>query len=702
MNKNEYIKNATSKIFDYNEKEIVELELTDHLLKNQEFSEQIGYESDKAEIRAVEAMGDAEEIAEHLGELHNDYYNPIGDVIFLVLWLALLGGGAYFLNQFIFGDKGCIAVLFSACCLAIAVCFIAFSHMLGRNKIFVVTTSALAAIGSGAFSFFVMNEANDNLSGSFEKFKEYFFDYSMPLKSSESSLLFVALPVAVIGVFALVFCLTSVVYRIKTLKASNTLFDNHMRKHAKVISLILSFLFIALSVFFGVKFVSAQNFWREEYKQAYLYAVDVSENCKTFDEVKKYIEDSDYDFIYSKVGDKVNQISAVDNLYYLSFILGDNEIVELSDEKKEKYFGDYAGWFDTRYDYHISVTLPSAKDYPNQLESITFRWFISPDEVIDGYRKFICDEHTQDEKQEFIKTHIPTSANISPAVDGRFSSSYSLKFTTITGCSFQHDFDISIEGENVKAVRIRQNEIAEIIKANPNASFEKIAALTKTKLVTPEHTLQEYKDAASMLGTLFDDYKNSLDELYYTFYKFYSDKGFYFTISKAPYNYVIFESKSVLEYNNTVNFDKKESIKCNEASDEAIKKVFTDGYCYSKNGVPYKWINIQLMPYFTSDGSRYMYYSYEGKDEDGNYVKNPCLINKDGVRYDANICFINSNGNLYIDKTASLKSEDGYRYKDAGGNTYTKALETSWDKDGNIIYYDEYKEENTSILAGLF
>lgn len=336
----------------------------------------------------------------------------------------------------------------------------------------------------------------------------------------------------------------------------------------------------------------------------------------------------------------------------MSFILGDNQTFKFTKEERDKYFGDYSAWFDDMYDYNISV-------------------------------------------------HLASAANIYPAKEGRFSSSYSLTFTTITGIVFQHDIDFSIEGENIKAVKARQKEIAEIIKANPNASFEKIARLTDTRLIAPEHSFQEYKDAASMLGTMFDSFKNSIDKLYYTLYEFYTDQGFYFTLPAPPYNYVSFESKTAIEFNDKIHFDKKVSIVCHESSDKIIKKVFTDGYCYSKNGVPYSWINIQLMPYFTSDGSRYMYYTSEGEDKNGNYKKIPYLINEKGMSYEANICFIDSRGNLYIDKTGSLKSEDGYRFKDANGNIYTKALETSWTKDGKIIYYDEYEEDNSSILSGL-
>ena len=45
MNINDYIKDATSKIFDAKEKRKVEAELTDHILKHKEFNEEIGYDA---------------------------------------------------------------------------------------------------------------------------------------------------------------------------------------------------------------------------------------------------------------------------------------------------------------------------------------------------------------------------------------------------------------------------------------------------------------------------------------------------------------------------------------------------------------------------------------------------------------------------------------------------------------------------------
>ena len=98
MNINDYIKDATSKIFDAKEKRKVEAELTDHILKHKEFNEEIGYDAEKAEEMAVEKMGEGTDIAEQLGTLHIDFYTPVGDIICTVIWLLLLGGAYYLLK----------------------------------------------------------------------------------------------------------------------------------------------------------------------------------------------------------------------------------------------------------------------------------------------------------------------------------------------------------------------------------------------------------------------------------------------------------------------------------------------------------------------------------------------------------------------------------------------------------------------------
>lgn len=63
MNKEEFIKTATAKIYNFNQKQKIKAELTDHIETKKEFFMEIGYSQEASEEKAISAMGDAEKSA---------------------------------------------------------------------------------------------------------------------------------------------------------------------------------------------------------------------------------------------------------------------------------------------------------------------------------------------------------------------------------------------------------------------------------------------------------------------------------------------------------------------------------------------------------------------------------------------------------------------------------------------------------------
>lgn len=118
MKREDYIKKATARIFDDRQKRAVTAELEDHISHRTQALEEIGYDPERAEAQGVEAMGDPAEICDQLGALHNRFYTPVWDIVFLLLWGGLLAGAYFALRQYVFGDVGLTALLNAGACLA--------------------------------------------------------------------------------------------------------------------------------------------------------------------------------------------------------------------------------------------------------------------------------------------------------------------------------------------------------------------------------------------------------------------------------------------------------------------------------------------------------------------------------------------------------------------------------------------------------
>jgi len=71
MKKNDYINTILKKVKNSNKQKMIEAELNDHICENSRFFEEIGYEPEIAEEKAVEAMGDAEPVSEQFENIHN-------------------------------------------------------------------------------------------------------------------------------------------------------------------------------------------------------------------------------------------------------------------------------------------------------------------------------------------------------------------------------------------------------------------------------------------------------------------------------------------------------------------------------------------------------------------------------------------------------------------------------------------------------
>ncbi len=688
MNINDYIKDATSKIFDAKEKRKVEAELTDHILKHKEFNEEIGYDAEKAEEMAVEKMGEGTDIAEQLGTLHNDFYTPVGDIICTVIWLLLLGGAYYLMSKYIFDDIAIVPLNIAGISIAAAIYFIMGFVTLKRNRLQATICNIVGATGTGAFIFLCTKNFNRLVSGDFNKLKRLIFNHQICNADHEKSKVIIIIAIALFCVLALFTILTSLSYYIKHSTNSNSLFDNHFKKFTSRLTIVIALICVIISGFFVYNYFDTKNHLKKDYYNQYSKMLDIAKNCKTFDDVYDYVDtfDDEYNAYVDKNG-VTQRITFAKNLVqieierqeegsYNDLVVSNYGLVDSGSILDDSFYNDYTIYFGLNYQpYYDNYDYPCIKQ------------LLTTENELDEITRFDMDKHTDDESFDFYSKYAPYSLICKPSKNDKYISKYEWNFLTGDVYKYQRQFQINVYPQETIDIFNRQNEIADIIKANPNASFDEIARLTNTELIPYPISYEEYKSTVNMLGSMFDAMKNISREEYNRLSQFKVSDDMYFVLGSTPYSYISFSSETNLQYINIIEFDNGNFVAQNFEDNELFKKMLSVGKgCYAKNGLIYSY---DLLPYFEKDGTRYTLYTMnEDPGDKSGYIKHYYLINTKGEKYEHDMCYIDSEGYLYFDTGHTLKiQDDGLTYKDSNGNEYTRAFETSWDKDGNIVKY---------------
>lgn len=687
MNIKDYLKDATSKIFDVKEKQKVEFELTDHILKQKAFNEEIGYDSERAEEMAVERMGEGSEIAEQLGTLHNDFYAPVGDIICTVIWLFLLGGAYYLLKEYIFDDIAAVPITLGAICISAAIYFTASTVMLKRNKWQAAICNFVGAAGTGAWIFLSINNVNKLVSGSFDNIKNLIFNHTLCKSVTESSKAIILISVAGFALCAVICILISVIYYIKHSTANNSLFDNHFKKFAGNFTIVAALACLIISGLFAYNYFNTKSILKKEYHDYYIQVLDIAKSCKTFDEVYEYIDklDDEYDAYVDKKG-VTQKIALAKNLADISIerqqegsygelVISNYGFVDSGSVQDDTFYNDYSIYFSLNYE-------PYYKDYDHP----SVKQLLTEEYILDEITRFSMEEHKPDESFDFLSDYAPRLLICKPTKNDKYPGIFEWTYLMGDTYKYQRQFHVNTYAQEYDEIINKQNEIADIIQENPEAAFDKIAELTGTELIPYPLSFEQYKDSLNMLGTFFDPIKDDILERYKQLSRFKVSDNLYFILGNTPYNAVSFISESDIKYTNIIFFDNG-IFTPSEIKDTPFKKMYSSNrLLFAKNGLSYGY---DTLPYFEKDGTRYTYYTVnEDPGDNSGYIKHHFLINIKGEKYEDDVCYIDSEGYLYFDTRHILKlQDDGLTYKDANGNKYTRAFETSWDKDGNIVEY---------------
>lgn len=714
MNIKDYLKDATSKIFNFKEKQKVEFELTDHILNQKAFNEEIGYDSEKAEEMAVERMGEGSEIAEQLGTLHNDFYTPVGDIICTVIWLLLLGGAYYLMREYIFDDIGTIAISMSSILGAIGLFFICSYITIKRNRLPVCIMNFIGGIGTTVFSYLVSSNICKNVFG-FNNLINLLLNGDIPEKSEINNSFSIVLT-GIIGVFIVLITIASANYCIKTKNCNNSLVDNHFNKTLSKTVILLAVIFITIGVLCSTRFFVFQNTIKEKYRNDYILALDITEKCETVDDVISYVNQNSADFTETKKNNKIIGYSLSSDIgnIIISFNIDeeDENKKETATDKLRKIFANailntFPESAEKQSDYTLNLAIANLGKYKNGYDSISLaKLHIKPEEL-DNIHNFTATEKENEEYLEFFNDYLPKNLYITPSNNQKTHDS-ELVYTFTAGNnenSFDTDFNITLRSEKYISIEEQKKNIVEFFKVNPNASNADITKKLNCKSYGPGYSYDEYKELITSVydsvyseaytrGNLFSSFEfdekelseNSIIEHYNDLFIYQLSDDLLFM--KKEYNdsiLIIFSSKTNIKFFSIESTEEAEEKYVSSYGGNWRKtRLEPDLVYFDRNGTAYK--DYEDIPYFTKNGTRFR---FEYDEENKLYY----LIGLNGEKYEADFGYIDENSNLYFyvgDEALKKRNPNEPYYYNSDGVRFTKSLETNWDKDGNLINFDDY------------
>lgn len=709
MNEKEFLQQATSKIYSFRKKQIIANELHDHIQLKKKRFEEAGYTEEQAEEKAVDNMGDADEIAKALAELHRSRFNWI-DLLALLITLAVICAAHYLLNGYAFGDPGVISLLICGIFFASAVYFLFAAYTVSRKNVF-----AACYLFSGGMCIALIRELAAQISGltggSIENLKTYIFSGSIDFSESIKGNSMANTAVLIFGILFGVTAIIALVLAIKKELDRQSKADIIITKFFTAVFVILFAVSAVISAYFGISTVSRVQALRSEYNSAFELLTQLEKNCRTQEEAAEFIENSEYDFYRNEENGKIEGYGFGSNLFYITV-----EFYHEEDKIQYEEVGGIPGiYLDLLQDqndaeaasYVYSVTL-AIDDTPfeNGYDSITLRDLKSDEDEIKELYSFIPYEHTTQEEIEYYTQYTPVTYKFIKYKQGLATSRITYQYLEDSGAfSDMHYFEISRESQELLDFKEKESEITEILKtANLDNSAE-IARLTETTAVKSIYTPEGYAARINLICNWINKnsmayyYKDKLKDAHgeLTSYKISGD--WQFTVLRySDFDIAIFENGVPIMdtfavpldiYVKETDLNGKRPFEIYTDNNGFIKYSF-DGCFFDKQGLCYG--DTEKIRYYTEGGETYRYYStVDNENPDPETRKRYYLQNMDGETYLSDKCFIDQNGWLVIDKQGAIKESADGTYKNSAGEVFTAVFKTSWDGNGNLVDVNAYE-----------
>ncbi len=699
MNKKDYLGAVTAKVFDSDAKKSVTSELEVHIDEKTDFFKEIGYNEESSEEKAIEAMGETEEVASQFGMLHNEFYNPVADIILFVIWIALLGGGYYLLKEYIFCDIGMSSVILGASCLSFSLMAGYCALSLFKNKLLPVIFSFFGIGATGIFNYFILTELDKKMGDSLQSMIDFILKAEIPKSTNYPDKNKVITIVTVLLLFAIIRFVFSLAYNIKVKLLANNRFDNKLMHMFIRLSTLIAAAALALSIFFGVKCYFDLNSIKNEYYDAYDYVIEMSEKCDTKEDIIAFVNKGEYPL--------KEDLDKEGNLYGYTY---EHNLVCIDisfdgDDEESRYEENMGGTAETYQDQLINDALssldnpldkktvcmihfyPVLTEFDGSYDLMSTRFLKFDEEEENSFRSYVYTKNSNESNYNFYKNAEPFSLDIRYTTSTLSRCEYEFSYIFGEGI-YKHIEEKTClkENESLKKFYEKSNRITEIVKENLSADRDEIARLTNASAQMPDNIVsrEEYESRLDILGSKFKDKKEEALEYYDSLIKYIVDDNMYFVLSGNPYSAITFFGEGGVVYDIRI-LDDKTFMSGNSMLLENTR-IRIDGVYYDKQGYCYSLSD--HVPYYTADGKKYYYYckTIEDKTNTVGNTKEYYITDRKHTFYKADNCFIDKDGYLDVNPGNLKYDEETGKFKSPSGSEYTKAYETSWDENGNLIF----------------
>lgn len=702
MKREDYIKRATARIFDLRQKWAVTAELEDHIAHRTEALEEIGYDPERAEAQGVEAMGDPAEICDQLGALHNRFYTPVGDIVFLLLWGGLLAGAYFALRQFAFGDVGLTDLLNAGACLAPGCACLYGVWCLHQRHPVTAALYAVGLVGSGVYLYFLLQKLSATMGGQFANWQAFVFHQEI-LKNRGLYADDRAVALGIAGLLApgVLLLLAAVIYMIKRSALANTRLDNRLARGFGRVGAVLGILCLVAAVALGVKTPADLRAFAGEYKAVYAYLLQVTQGAKDMDALCAEIQESPYAFELERSKDG-ELLSAT---YQHNYVLAQVEPQEIQSrgELEDQYQEGIAHFRDSLEKMgsdpemadEMSRTYAQStreQDYRSQVTCIV-RLGLNSDLVgtdldkrsarfltVDAAgQRALFDGKMAGEKDRVVLEQL------SGVVPYKLKIEYTLQrlgncrydWTYLVGSDkyrCEAAFSAKRQDTATAAAMDRLDRVAEIVAQNPKLRRGDLARKIGAKMQAPQVSEAQFEAQYAALGSRFDALKEWARQRYEFSYR-YQFGDYYLCLAGKPYSMLaLYDKDGCLLSSRLLGSGNYSGTHGN------LRRPLLDRGFYDRQGNFYP--QPHFVPAYTQAGKAYLYYYWKSPDGDASKtVQYLYAAENPADRLAAESAYIDSDGYLVTGVQIKEKQKDG-SVTGANGKTYYPYLRTGWTAQG--------------------
>ena len=685
MKKEEYLSEVTKRIYNESEHRAVYDELGEHIdCKTEELSKRY-LSVEAAAEKAVEEMGDTEQVRDDFARIHNDGYNPAFDIVTLFLHMGILAGGWYLMKEFVFNDSGMMSTHLAAVCLALSLMLFDVFMTLKR-KLLVATIFSFFRLGAtGAFLYIVFVELGKLSDSSLVTVLQDFYSSQIPNHSNYYNRVQIIATLAVIAAVMLCGILISLIIWVKKRLRINNRTDNVVRRKAVGIYRYFAVTLLCFAVFFGVKQLIDRNAYKSEYLHAFETVQQMSKTCQTAEDVTEFIHACDLDFKESRNNSgELTGYSYLSNYTQIECDLTPEPAPSLAEaidgdtyEIVDNLMASQGVPEDTRELFKIQLNV-NQYAVKKGADSFTLKCLWADEEDEKYLADFTPYNANSEEQFNYYKGVIPRSFVFSVDNSPLNEKSCSFTYYIISGnFSYEEKREVVYRTPLYDELNAYSDKLLAVIEKNGDLLPYELAKKTKAK----EQVIDYSKDV-KRLYKKFGGNSSLYDNIELTQTRYVTKSGMFYALDgkKPPYATVLFADLHNRYFRIGIIGNNSEVHEANEDT----RSLSINGYHFDRYGKCYS--SAEYVPFYTRDGRKYYFRSVKRSTGDPNIgdIKEKYYTDRQNSWYPESQCFVDEEGYLYFNTDGSLKYDEKGYFKSPSGKRYIKAAETSWYDDGTL------------------